>query len=202
MRSLAERLSVYPTAIYWYVPTRNALLAAVVEQVLGDISPGGARANGSWQDWVRCLMQGYRAAVMCHPNIAPLLGADLVSNPGVDITVVEGLLATLERAGFRNDGLLHAYNSVMAGMIGFVTLELATAPSDGEEWEKSLRDRYRDADPERFPSIRRWVDRIENRAFVVRWQNGALAPMDKTFESFIAALILGLEAQLKSPLKR
>lgn len=192
MRSLAERLSVYPTAIYWYVETRSALLAAVVEKVLGNILPESATEPPSWQDWIAALMRSYRAAVMRHPNIAPLLGADLTSNPGVDITVVETLLAKLETAGFRDDALLHAYNSVMAGMIGFVTLELSAAPEDDEKWAKALRERYRKASPDMFPTVRRCAKLIENRAFVVRWQNGATAPMSESFEAFIAALITGL----------
>lgn len=193
MRSLAERLSVYPTTIYWYVDTRNALLAAVVEKVLGDILPPEREGTLSWQDWIAALMRSYRAAVMGHPNIAPLLGADLTSNPGVDMTVVEQLLARLEQAGFRDDDLLHAYNSVMAGMIGFVTLELSAAPRDDETWADELRDRYRQANPQAFPAIHRWISLIENRAFVVRWQNGAAAPMTRTYDAFIATLIAGLE---------
>jgi TetR/AcrR family transcriptional regulator, tetracycline repressor protein len=197
MRSLAERLQVYPTTIYWYVDTSSALLAAVVKHALGDILPDAAFEPASWQDWTRALMRSYRAAVMRHPNIAPLLGADLTSNPGVDITVVEKLLCRLENAGFRDDALLHAYNSVMAGMIGFVTLELSTAPKDDERWAESLRDSYREADPVQFPSVRRWAVMMENRAFVVRWQNGATAPMSETFETFIEALLIGLDAALR-----
>lgn len=197
MRSLAERLNVYPTTIYWYLETRSALLAAVVEHVLGDILPDAASQPLAWQDWASALMRSYRAAVMRHPNIAPLLGADLTSNPGVDITVVEKLLARLEEAGFRDDALLHAYNSVMAGMIGFVTLELSTAPKDDKKWAEALRDRYREADPAQFPAVRRWATIMENRVFVVRWQNGATAPMSETFEAFIEALLTGLEVALR-----
>jgi TetR/AcrR family tetracycline transcriptional repressor len=202
MRRLAERLSVYPTAIYWYVQTRSGLLAAVVEMVLGNILPLETEYGVSWQDWLVALMRAYRTAIMRHPNVAPLLGADLTSNPGVDITIVEGVLSKLEQAGFRDSNLLHAYNCVMASMIGFVTLELATAPSDGERWALALHRRYHEADSDRFPTIRRWVAKMENRAFVVRWQNGAVAPMDETFERFVAVLLIGLETQLKEDIKR
>jgi TetR/AcrR family tetracycline transcriptional repressor len=199
MRSLADRLSVYPTAIYWYVETRSALLAAVVEKVLGNILPKSIKGDLSWQAWVAQLMHSYRSAVMRHPNIAPLLGADLTSNPGVDITVVESLLARLDAAGFKGKQLLHAYNSVMAGMIGFVTLELSAAPDDDREWAAALRDRYRKADPSLFPTVHRVARQIENRVFVVRWQNGAHAPMSESFEVFIAALIAGLERLVTEP---
>ena len=202
MRSLANRLGVYPTALYWYVDTRSSLLAAVVELVLGNVLPQEDGPDVPWQDWTMALMRSYRAAIMRHPNVAPLLGADLTSNPGVDMTVVESLLAHLEAAGFHDDDLLHAYNSIMAGMIGFVTLELAAAPTDDERWAETLKERYRAADIERFPTIRRWAALIENRAFVVRWHNGATAPMDDAFEHFASALLHGLEAGLHAGAKR
>ena len=93
MRTLASRLSVYPSAIYWYVQSRSGLLAAIVEHVLADILPDAEELD--WQAWVFTLMQSYRSAVMRHPNIAPLLGADLASNLGVDINVVDKLLRVL-----------------------------------------------------------------------------------------------------------
>lgn len=37
MRTLATRLVVYPTAIYWYVPNRKELFARVAKLVLADI---------------------------------------------------------------------------------------------------------------------------------------------------------------------
>lgn len=193
MRTLASRLSVYPSAIYWYVKSRNGLLAAIVEHVLADILPDAEELD--WQAWVFTLMQSYRSAVMRHPNIAPLLGADLASNIGVDINVVDKLLRVLEKAGFSGDSLMNAYNSVMAGMIGFVTLELSATPAD-EQWVIDLRSRFSQADPERFPTIARLAGEMGNRAFVIRWVSGKSAPLDAAFESFGDALILGLKAQL------
>lgn len=193
MRTLASKLGVYPSAIYWYVGNRNGLLAAVVEHILADILPDADEDD--WKTWVFELMQSYRAAVMRHPNIAPLLGADLASNLGVDIHVVDGLLRVLEKAGFSGDHLMNAYNTVMAGMIGFVTLELSATPSD-EKWVASLQNRFKQADPERFPTIARLAKEMENRAFVVRWISGQLEPLDAAFVSFGNALILGLNAQL------
>lgn len=195
MRALATRLSVYPSAIYWYVGSRNGLLAAIVEYVLADILPRSDEAD--WRNWVLNLMQSYRKAVMRHANTAPLLGADLASNLGVDVDVVDRLLRVLEKAGFNGDLLMNAYNSVMAGMIGFVTLELSATPADAQ-WVDELQNRFRQADPTRFPTIARLAGEMGNRAFVVRWVSGKAAPLDAAFESFGNALLLGLEAQLKN----
>jgi len=193
MRELAARLSVYPSAIYWYVGSRNGLMAAMVKHVLADVLPDADESD--WQHWVLSLMRSYRAAVMRHPNIAPLLGADLASNPGVDMRVVDRLLAVLERAGFRGDALFNAYNSVMAGMIGFVTLELSVAPADAA-WVESMRSHFEKADPAEFPTISRLANEMKNRAFVIRWVSGHTAPLHAAYDAFIDALLKGLQAQL------
>lgn len=194
MRTLATRLSVFPSAIYWYVGSRNGLLAAMVESVLADILPDANDAE--WDTWVLRLMRSYRAAIMRHPNIAPLLGADLASNAGVDLQVVDRLLSVLEQAGFAGEHLTNAYNSVMAGMIGFVTLELSATPAD-HDWADAMQDRFRQPDPARFPAIARLANEMKNRAFVIRWIGGNAAPLDAAFESFQSALLLGLQAQLE-----
>ena len=82
LRNLNTRLGVYPTAIYWYVPSRNELLAQIVSLVLVDVLP--ARRRRAWQNYIRDLFENYRAAVRAHPNVAPLIGTQLVSNVHMD----------------------------------------------------------------------------------------------------------------------
>ena len=154
LRDVARTLGVYPTALYWHVPGRNALLAAVVEHALRDI--WRPRGRGSWQAWLRALFHRYRAAVRRHPNVAPLIGAQLVSNAGIGPELVERILATLAEAGFAGDRLVDAYNTVIASKVGFVTMELAAAPDeDRARWAAAMRARIRDIDPEALPVLAR-----------------------------------------------
>jgi AcrR family transcriptional regulator len=102
VRDLARALQVYPTALYWYVPSRNALVAGAVALALADLPlPDPA---GEWTAELRQLLNHYRAAVRRHPHIAPVLGAQLVSNEGANLALVDRLLALLEGAGFRAAG--------------------------------------------------------------------------------------------------
>lgn len=204
MRALAKSLGVYPTAIYWYVPNRNALLAEVVSLALQDIAPadrvGAGAEAGDWRAWLKLLFRRYRRAVQAHPNIAALMGAQVVSNAGVPLILIERILSVLTKAGFRNDGLIHAFNTVIATMAGFVTLEMGPMPTeDAEDWAKTFHDTLHAANPQLYPHLARNLPRLENHVFMLRWLNGTKAPFDDSFEIFIDAAIHGLAQYLAKP---
>jgi AcrR family transcriptional regulator len=197
LRDVARALGVYPTALYWHVPGRNALLAAVVEHALHDIWP--PRGRGRWQAWLRALFHRYRAAVRRHPNVAPLIGAQLVSNAGIGPELVERILATLADAGFSGNKLVDAYNTVIAAKVGFVTMELAAAPDeDRARWNAAMRARISDVDAAKLPVLARNLKRLGNRAFILRWENGITQPLDSSFRLYVEVFIAGLERMRRS----
>jgi len=195
MRGLADALGVYPTAIYWHVEDKNALLAEVVGHALSDLVP--RRGPADWRLWLKEFFRRYRAAVQRHPNIAPMIGAQMVSNAGVDPGTIERILSVLASAGFRDDHLVHAYNAVIAVQVGFVTLEMAPTPKDDPEaWAAHMKASLRGIDVAQFPVLAANLARMENRAFIVRWQNGTKVPLDESFELFIDIAVRGLEQRL------
>lgn len=192
MRRLAQALGVYPTAIYWHVPNRNALLADVVALALADVVPPDDA--GDWDLWLKELFRRYRGAVRRHPHLAALMGAQLVSNAGVSPALVENVLAVLSRAGFRDEFLVRAYNTAIALMVGFVTIEFAAAPvEDAPAWAASFKRAIAEVDPDQHPLLARNLPRLANRAFILRWQNGADVPLDDSFEMYIDAAVTGLK---------
>lgn len=196
IRGLAQSLGVYPTALYWYVPNRNALLAEVVKLALEEVVP--STGTGDWRLWLKNLFRRYRQAVQRHPNLAALMGAQMVSNAGVEPVLPERVLNTLSCAGFQDEALLHAFNTVIATMTGFVTLEFGPAPAENNEsWAREFRSALHAVDAGQFPLLARMMPRLENRAFITRWQNGIEAPLDKSFEIFIDVAVRGLEQRLK-----
>jgi TetR/AcrR family transcriptional regulator, tetracycline repressor protein len=191
MRGLAQALGVYPTAIYWHVPNRNALLAEVVSHALAGVVPPDDA--GDWDLWLKELFRGYRSAVRRHPHLAALMGAQLVSNAGVSPAFVEKVLAVLSLAGFTDELLVRAYNTVIALMVGFVTIEFATAPTeDAPAWAASLKRAIDDVNSDRHPLLARNLPRLANRAFILRWQNGVEVPLDDSFEMYVDAAVKGL----------
>jgi TetR/AcrR family transcriptional regulator, tetracycline repressor protein len=194
MRNIAKALGVYPTAIYWHVPSRNAVVAEIITVALQDLLP---TEDLDWLDWFRTLFRNYRAAIRRHPNIAPLIGVQLVSNASLDFPMIEGILNRLTQAGFRDDRLAAAYNVVIAGMVSFTNLEYAMTPSeDAQQWRDTIKVGIAGLDREAYPLLARHIGRLENKAFILRWENGVEAPLDSGFDMFVETVILGLKAQL------
>ena len=198
IRTLATRLGVYPTAIYWYVPSRNELLARVATLVLANTLP--ARRRRSWQHHLRDIFVNFRAAVQAHPKVAPLIGTQLVSNASMSFALVEGLLATLSRAGLTDDRLVAGYNSLVAGLVGFSAQEFAPLPRDDPTaWQLAVQERLLSLDREAYPTLAANLPLLSNRAFILRWQSGAEAPLDDSFTIFVDVMIAGIEAMVSSP---
>ena len=193
VRDLAAALDVFPAAVYWHVQSRNRLLSEMVAHVMRNVTPPPPRGAG-WQDWIRVLFERYRQAIQGHPNIAPLIGAELVSNTSIDLDHTERVLQVLEQAGFTDMRLVQAFNVLNAAQVGFVTLEFAPPPQDGiGEWSQDMQALVRSVDPERHPLLGRNMGRLANHAFTLRWENGTTRPMDQSFRFYVEAVIAGLE---------
>lgn len=192
LRNLANSLGVYPTAIYWYVSSRELLLSEVLANVLQDVAP---TPQERWQDYLRTAMFNCHDAVQRHPNIAPLLGSQLVSNSSTDFKLVEGVLAALQQAGFSGQSLAGAYNTFIAALAGFTTLEFAPLPENTEAWQYQVQENLRAVDAEKHPTLAQNMDQLSNRGFSLRWQNGVDAALDESFTFYVDTLLCGLETQ-------
>ncbi|MFJ6383220.1 TetR/AcrR family transcriptional regulator C-terminal domain-containing protein [Kitasatospora sp. NPDC092039] len=73
-RRLATELSVSGPSLYNHFATKDDLLDAVVDSVIGevDLSMFGA-AGPAWPQALRDWARSYRAALAAHPNIVPVL---------------------------------------------------------------------------------------------------------------------------------
>lgn len=192
MRSLARRLGVNATVIVWHVGNRNAVLAEVVKAVQRDLVPPRP-AGQPWQERLRQIFTRSRDAVRRHPNVAPLIGAEIVSNARPDLGLVEALLEALCEAGFEGAALRDTYNATHAALVGFTTQELAQMPSeDLAGWRTEMQDHLAGADAEAYPILARERPLLANRAFILRWQNGVEAPMHDAFAIYVDCFISGL----------
>lgn len=196
LRGLARSLGVNASVIVWHIGNRDVVVAEVISLVLRDVVP--PRLPGQpWQAWLRGLFARFRDAVRRHPNTAPLIGADTVSNLRPDLALVEAILSVLVEAGVPDGRLCETYNAVQAALVGFVTQELAQMPTeDLPSWQSGIQANLATADAARYPQVARLLPQLANRAFILRWQNGATAPMDGSFELFVDFIVAGLEATI------
>jgi TetR/AcrR family tetracycline transcriptional repressor len=195
LRGVAKNLGVYPTAVYWYVDSKEKLLAEAVALAFQSDEPSDPSAD--WRSDIRRLFHRWRAAIQRHPNIAPAVGAQLTSNTDVQFELVERILTNLGRAGFSGEALVGAYNAVIASLVGFVAQEYASIPRDGlATFQGQMKDRLLTVNSKTYPLLAANVPMLANRAFILRWENGADAPLDASFEFYIDVLIGGLAAMI------
>src|SRR4051812_45965458 len=98
MRRLAAELSVTAMSVYWYVDTKDDLLELALDSVFGElelpvgVASAGVSAGGSaggpaersaedWREQLRGLAAGYRALLVRHPWVSPLIGTFLNIGP-------------------------------------------------------------------------------------------------------------------------
>jgi TetR/AcrR family tetracycline transcriptional repressor len=196
LRDVARALDVYPTAVYWYVKTRDELLGRVVAYATRDVAPPAITAD--WKACLREMFTRYRRAIQRHPNIAPLIGTQLRANGGIRADLIEGVLSLLVTAGFSDAQLIDAYNVIIGALVGFITQELAAMPENPAKWAEMHRKRISTLDVMEHPTLARYLPKLANKAFIMRWSNGVEVPLDSSFDMFVDVIILGFEQKLKS----
>ncbi|MFM0174797.1 TetR/AcrR family transcriptional regulator [Paraburkholderia sediminicola] len=195
LRDVARSLGVYPAAVYWHVATRDDLLASVVETTMADVAP--ETGEGPWQDWFRDLFSRCRDVMRRHPNVAQLVGGQLVANSSLSPRMIDRILSVLIAAGCHESRIVEMYNVVIATMVGFSTLEFASVPTDDPAtWAAQLQEQAHAIRALEFPTLARHLPAMANRAFIVRWQNGTEAPMDSSFTVYVEVAIAGMEQVL------
>jgi TetR/AcrR family transcriptional regulator, tetracycline repressor protein len=199
MRKLADRLGVYPTAVYWHAGSKAALLAAVCERALADMRLPAVDA-GPWQDWLRAMARSARVALHAHPNIVPVMSSQLQVTTS-SFPLAESVLAVLESAGFRGEQLTDAYNTVIGFLFGFLFGELSAEPPEAEQnWTRDFRRRLESVDPAVMPTLAANLPTLAGNAFMLRWESGRQRPMQSGFEMALDVLVAGLEAVLRRPI--
>jgi TetR/AcrR family transcriptional regulator, tetracycline repressor protein len=196
LREVARQLDVYPTAVYWYLPNRDALLAAIVESTMAGVTP--EHEGIELRVWLRELFMNYRDAIRMHPNVAQLVGAQLVSNASLSPLLIDRILCVLLNAGCPETRLVDMYNVVVASMVGFATLEFAPLPTDDpKSWATRLENQVHDIRALEYPTLARYLPSLANRAFIVRWQSGAEVPLETSFATFVEVAIDGIQRQIE-----
>lgn len=121
MRALASDLGVGTMSLYHYVPNKDALLDGVVEAVLSEIAiPASAR--GTWQQRAAQMARSFREVALRHPECVPLLVTRPFTTPAA-LRPCETALDVLASAGLDVEQALIAFRTIVAYVLGFVTME-------------------------------------------------------------------------------
>jgi TetR/AcrR family transcriptional regulator, tetracycline repressor protein len=145
MRTVGERLGVRGMSLYRYVPSREALFDAVVEQIVDELAADPEVRDHpveGWRDYLARLAAGVRRYALAHPHAFPLVAtrppeAPWINPPLRSLRWIEAMLAGLRMEGFDDDQTLFAYRTFNSFLLGSLLLETSAGalrdpkPGDG-----------------------------------------------------------------------
>ena len=159
MRRLACALGVDPMAIYHHLPGKEAVLAAIAQDVFAQLRVP-SDGNATWQDRVRAFAHAYRAIVRAHPNLIRHLVGNAPAAAPVALDPNEALYAALDAAGLPPVAVVRAADLIVDYANGFALAE-ATSPLSQLDDRSDLVSSLRDHPPDRFPTLRRLLAALD-----------------------------------------
>jgi AcrR family transcriptional regulator len=151
MRKLGRELAVEAMALYHYFPSKDALIDAIVEAVVGEM--GAPSEAGSWEERLRERFRSYRQLAQAHPHVFPLVGKRTVKSPEA-LAPVEQMLDILRGAGFTPERALQSFRTLSSYAYGYALAEIVGFALEPSTDGAAARFDVRTVDPERFPRMR------------------------------------------------
>lgn len=130
VRGVAAALSLTPTAIYTYFPSKNALLRAMVEELLSSLDLAAASDPAvAWRSRVHALAAGLRARLAEHTGAMVLVTSGPLDGQhalGLNETLIAGFMGE----GMPLDDAARAAHAVRAHVLGVAALDAAERAGD------------------------------------------------------------------------
>lgn len=189
MRRIARSLNVSAMSLYWYVESKDELLALMVDAVEGEIEI--PPASGDWRADVTRTARDYRQTLLRHGWMTTFIGHRRSLGPN-ELVHIEHSLAALDDLGL---DIRHAFNILMAietYYLGFAVREqqeLEMERTRGEMSASELR-----ATISSVGERLRGTERYPHMADL--FEGGRLLTRDERFEYGLARLLDGIEAEL------
>jgi TetR/AcrR family transcriptional regulator, tetracycline repressor protein len=161
MRRLADALGVVPNALYTYFPDKDAILDAVLDDLLGDVEPSGR--GSSWRLSLASLMSSYRRILLRQSGLIALTVSRPMYGPNA-LRLREDMLTLLRKGHLADADAVSAYLTLFAYTTGFVAFETARVPGKRDAEQRAHGYRLHASLPEEtFPSTRALAARLAKR---------------------------------------
>jgi AcrR family transcriptional regulator len=121
MRRLADRLDAGAMSLYWYFSTKDELLAAATETVLGEVRLQDLAAD-DWREAIRSIAFDIRTAIRRHPWLRQMLSSRPAAGPN-GLAVFEAILLSLAKTGLEGHRLDVAATTLIGYVLGFAVGE-------------------------------------------------------------------------------
>jgi AcrR family transcriptional regulator len=163
MRRLADELEVGVMTLYGYVRSKEELLDALVERVLGDIEVAPVD-GGDWKQHAAAQCHAFRRSLLEHPGVAHIFLLQAVSSPSA-FRASERLLTVLRDAGFDDRRAVAAYTALLTYTLGSSLWEIPRSSTrDRTAAEAQRLARLRALPPGEFPSTTKLAAHLVSRA--------------------------------------
>lgn len=128
LRKVAAELGVHVTSLYNHVPTKEALLDGVVEELFA--SADMPLGEVPWEQWVRRFVASIALLAREHPGAFAVMLRRPVQGPGATATFEAGL-AAFHRAGMDVRESYGAVNCVALAVLGVCVEQAFGATGEG-----------------------------------------------------------------------
>jgi AcrR family transcriptional regulator len=181
MRTLGERCGVSAMTLYRHVATKEDLLGALADRILGEITLP-APSCGTWQEEIAAVFRSIHQALVAHPELAEIAARQHLNGRNA-YEGAEIVLAALRRAGISGEPAASAFAALTSFTIGF------TQRQTGARSEETLA--ARSAVVEGLPAEDFGNVAGLGATFLLRHS-------DRQFEDGLQLLIAGLEARAQT----
>lgn len=184
-RKLGAALGVEGMTLYYYVPSKAALLDGMVERLL-ELSAGSlfAEPHGPWTEVVRDFAVELRRLLLAHPAMLTVLATRPVATPAA-LALLERGIAVLHADGVPLGDALDVLDSVARWTIGHTLGEVGETPD--HEGAEPRPEQFADLDQDLYPGLA--------RAFAT----GEGLDSEQCFHRTLRILLAGYAAELKHP---
>jgi AcrR family transcriptional regulator len=180
MRTLAQRLDSGTATLYRHFTGRADLIAHVVDLLYGSVEIDAAKLSAMpWQEACKTAAYVMFDVLRQHPNVAPLLGADVLIGPNA-MAAREGLIAILLDNGFPPALAARSYATLARYILGFA-IQLTGHRDDLDD--AGLSHVFHNLDPHQFPATVKVAENLP-------------VPLDDEFAFGLELIIDGLTEML------
>lgn len=124
LRKLGAELGCEGMAIYWYYPSKDALLDAVVDVLMAEVAEVLVPDAGDWVGALRAVAVAYREIAHAHPRAFPLLATRRFGTE-TTFAFLERLFELGSKQGLDDKTTARYYRVVSSYCNGFALSELA-----------------------------------------------------------------------------
>ncbi|HET6351640.1 MAG TPA: TetR/AcrR family transcriptional regulator C-terminal domain-containing protein [Coriobacteriia bacterium] len=132
MRRLAAELGVEAMSLYHHVANKDAVLAGVVNLALATPTLAHPATDKTWQAIVVSVVLDFRAALVAHPNVLPLITARPPEHAPAKRVYIGAPLQFLLAQGFSEECASQLFEAALAMSFGHAMLTVNYRPIEND----------------------------------------------------------------------